>query len=187
MQLPLNIKYAHSVNVGSIIVLLQNFPLTLPFALLFFHLAMFCTHHFPCYEYQGADNMPDSLCQGSCSMIYFPLTPGTCPKHVWHGPKTSLEILEWKKWGKGQTGGKNCSIILVLSALITTGICNIKEGNEVMQFCMTIVFFGGQDFGKILTWKIWFWPIQRIFHEKNDPNSPHSKKKNLKILIAIFL
>jgi hypothetical protein len=50
--------------------------------------------------------MPDSLCQGSCSMIYFPLTPGTCPKHVWHGPKTSLEILKWKKMGQRADWGK---------------------------------------------------------------------------------
>jgi len=33
------------------------------------------------------------------------------------------------------------------------------------------VFFWGVKFHQILTWKIWFWPVQRIFHGKNGPNS----------------
>jgi hypothetical protein len=47
-----------------------------------------------------------------------------------------------------------------------------------MQFCMTSGFLGGVwYFGK-------FWPTQRIFHEKNDPNSPDfNKNKNPNPLI----
>jgi hypothetical protein len=29
------------------------------------------------------------------------------------------------------------------------------------------------NFHQISTWKIWFWPTQKVFHGKNDPNSPN--------------
>ncbi len=37
------------------------------------------------------------------------------------------------------------------------------------------------------TWKIWSWPIQSIFHEKNDPNSPYFKNKNKNPDCLIFM
>ncbi len=45
----------------------------------------------------------------------------------------------------------------------------------IFTMVLTSVSFLGKFFGQILTWKIWFQPIQRIFHEKNGPNSPDSK------------
>jgi hypothetical protein len=41
------------------------------------------------------------------------------------------------------------------------------------------------NFSKNSTWKMWFRPVQRIFHGKNGPNSLNFKKK--KIQIARFL
>jgi len=48
---------------------------------------MFCTHNLHCYEYWGPHNMSGSMCQGSWSMLHTP-----SPKHVWHAPKSCLEM-----------------------------------------------------------------------------------------------
>jgi hypothetical protein len=40
----------------------------------------------------------------------------------------------------------------------------------------------GGGFYQISTWKIWFWPIQRIFHEKMAQILKILKKKNPKLL-----
>jgi len=37
------------------------------------------------------------------------------------------------------------------------------------------------NFHQIPTWKIWFQPIERIFHERNSPNLPDFEKKILPI------
>ncbi len=43
------------------------------------------------------------------------------------------------------------------------------------------------NFRQIPTWKIWFQPIGRIFHEKNGPNSPDFEKKILPIARFLLL
>jgi len=41
------------------------------------------------------------------------------------------------------------------------------------EFCNPApAFLLPANFGEILTWKIWFQPMQRIFHWKKDPNLP---------------
>jgi hypothetical protein len=86
--------------------------------------------HHPCYKYQGAHNMPSS--QGSYSMLHTPpLAPVSCPKHVWNGSWTCLEMPRWKEkkkeGAKGRPGEKKvAAVTLVLTALATPGICNVR-------------------------------------------------------------
>jgi hypothetical protein len=57
-----------------------------------------------------------------------------------------------------------------------------QEGNEFRSAFLLLA-----NFRQIPTWKIWFWPIGRIFHEKNGSNSPDLGKKILPIARFLFL
>ncbi len=61
------------------------------------------------------------------------------------------------------------------------------SSNKPIDFCTIVIHPRGEQapwvqcsffvkFCHISTWKVWFWPIQRIFHGKNGPNLPDFKK-----------
>ncbi len=100
----------------------------------FFHLVMFCTHNLPSYEYQGSHNTPSSMLH----------TPSTC-----HMTKTCQGE---KKWGKGQTKGKNCSSTLVLTAVTTMGKYNVMVFGDVHILVVPIHSLGPLIHRKPKTW-----------------------------------
>ncbi len=50
-----------------------------------------------------------------------------------------------------------------------------KTGKQVNIGCSVFCFW--PELHQILTWKIWFRPMQRIFHGKKAPNLPDFKEK----------
>ncbi len=56
-----------------------------------------------------------------------------------------------------------------------------------MVSCGAPTFLLLANFRQILTWKIWFGPIGRIFHEKNGPSSSDFEKKILPITRFLLL
>lgn len=78
-----------------------------------FHLVMVCAQNPSCYMYQGAQNMPGNLCQGSCNMLH---TPNTCnmPKMCMIWTQNMALNAKVKKMGQRVLcSRKNCNITLV--------------------------------------------------------------------------
>jgi hypothetical protein len=53
--------------------------------------------------------------------------------------------------------------------------------HDLERLVMGNVFCIGEILPKKLIWKIWFLPMQRIFHGKNGTNFPDFEEKNSKL------
>ncbi len=116
--IPITLHMPKVVNAISIRVpVLQNFPFSLPFALLFFHHVMFCTNNLPCYHYQRPCKMVGSICQGSCNILHNPLTPLTCMAWVQNMSRNA----KVKQIGAKDTWGEK-RIVTILLSFTTMGI-----------------------------------------------------------------
>ncbi len=81
-----------------------------------------------------------------------------------------------------------CRLWVKISILWPCNIGNLANCNSTVIFFVSshsllkplkglVSVFSWVKFRQISTWKTWFRTIQRIFHEKNGPNSPYFKEK----------
>jgi hypothetical protein len=99
-------------------------------------------------------------------------TVGTISMHDWHSLKTQKKIdpkklvLDKVRGHILSTGGDALTFLIVQ-----------EHHSHVSQMTMYMAeFFLIAIFCKNSTWKMWFRPIQRIFHGESGLNSPNSEK-----------